>query len=69
MEHELRDQDNKALYSEFSGEKMRPDAVVKYPDERNVIIDSKVSLTYFSELVEETDLKNIRKSSVFIWLL
>ena len=34
---------------------MRPDAVVKYPDERNVIIDSKVSLTAFTELVDETD--------------
>lgn len=38
-----------------SPEKMRPDAVVKYPDERNVIIDSKVSLTAFTELVDETD--------------
>ena len=55
LEHELRDEDNKALFSEFSGKKMRPDAVVKYPDERNVIIDSKVSLTHFSELVDETD--------------
>lgn len=55
LEHELRDEDNKALYSEFSGKKMRPDAVVKYPDERNVIIDSKVSLTAFTELVDETD--------------
>ena len=55
LEHELRDEDNKALFSEFSGKKMRPDAVVKYPDERNVIIDSKVSLTAFIELVEEND--------------
>lgn len=55
LEHELRDEDNKAVFSEFSGKKMRPDAVVKYPDERNVIIDSKVSLTAFTELVDETD--------------
>lgn len=55
LEHELRDEDNKALFSEFSGKKMRPDAVVKYPDERNVIIDSKVSLTAFTELVDEAD--------------
>ncbi|MEN4759305.1 DNA recombination protein RmuC [Chryseobacterium sp. C39-AII1] len=55
LEHELRDEDNKALFSEFSGKKMRPDAVIKYPDERNVIIDSKVSLTAFIELVDETD--------------
>lgn len=55
LEHELRDDDNKAVFSEFSGKKMRPDAVVKYPDERNVIIDSKVSLTAFTELVDETD--------------
>lgn len=55
MEYELKDEDNKALFSEFSGKKMRPDAVVKYPDERNVIIDSKVSLTHFSELVDEND--------------
>lgn len=55
LEHELKDEDNKALFSEFSGKKMRPDAVVKYPDERNVIIDSKVSLSAFTELVDETD--------------
>ena len=57
LEHELKDEDNKALFSEFSGKKMRPDAVVKYPDERNVIIDSKVSLSAFIELVDETDLE------------
>lgn len=55
LEHQLMDENNKALFSEFSGKKMRPDAVVKYPDERNVIIDSKVSLTAFTELVDETD--------------
>lgn len=55
LEHELRDEDNKALFSEFSGKKMRPDAVVKYPDHRNVIIDSKVSLSAFTELVDESD--------------
>ena len=55
LEYQLTDENNKALYSEFSGKKMRPDAVVKYPDERNVIIDSKVSLTAFTELVDETD--------------
>lgn len=55
LEHELRDEDNKALFSEFSGKKMRPDAVIKYPDERNVIIDSKVSLSAYIELVDELD--------------
>ena len=55
LEHELKDEDNKALFSDFSGKKMRPDAVVKYPDERNVIIDSKVSLTHFVDLIDETD--------------
>ena len=55
LEHQLTAENTNALYSEFSGKKMRPDAVVKYPDERNVIIDSKVSLTAFTELVDETD--------------
>ncbi|MGB6083666.1 DNA recombination protein RmuC [Moheibacter sp.] len=55
MEYQLTDENNQALFSEFSGKKMRPDAVVKYPDERNVIIDSKVSLTAFTDLVDEND--------------
>ena len=55
MEHQLTDNDNKAIISELSGKKMRPDAVIKYPDERNVIIDSKVSLTAFTDMIDETD--------------
>ena len=55
MEYQLTDENNQALFSEFSGKKMRPYAVVKYPDERNVIIDSKVSLTAFTDLVDEND--------------
>ena len=55
LEHQLLDENNKAIFSQFSGKKMRPDAVIKYPDNRTVIIDSKVSLTAFVDLCEETD--------------
>lgn len=55
LEYQLMDENNKAIFSQFSGKKMRPDAVIKYPDNRTVIIDSKVSLTAFVDLCEETD--------------
>ncbi len=55
LEHELRDDSKNPIYSEFSGKKMRPDALIKYPDERNVIIDSKVSLNAFIEMANEED--------------
>lgn len=63
MEYQLTDSDNKAIYSEFSGKKMRPDAVVMYPDQRSVIIDSKVSLTAFSEMVSELDPEEFEQKS------
>ena len=45
MEHE----------SDSEGKKMRPDAVIKYPDNRSVIIDSKVSLNAFTRLIASAD--------------
>lgn len=55
MEHQLTDDENKPILSESEGKKMRPDAVIKYPDNRSVIIDSKVSLTAFARYMETND--------------
>lgn len=55
MEHQLLDADGQALRSDAEGKKMRPDAVIKYPDNRSVIIDSKVSLNAFTRLLAATD--------------
>jgi DNA recombination protein RmuC len=55
MQYELKDEEGKALRSDTENKKMRPDAVIKYPDNRTVIIDSKVSLNAFTRYVEATD--------------
>lgn len=52
MEYQLFDADGKALRSEAEGKKMRPDALVMYPDNRHIIIDSKVSLNAFVRFIE-----------------
>lgn len=55
LEHELVDKDGKQLRSDSEGKKMRPDAVIKYPDNRSVIIDSKVSLNAFTRMIASVD--------------
>ena len=52
MQYQLYDAEGNPLRSEAKGTKMRPDAVVKYPDDRHVIIDAKVSLSAFVRSVE-----------------
>lgn len=55
MEHQLLDENGNPLKSDDEGKKMRPDAVIKYPDNRSVIIDSKVSLNAFTRYLQATD--------------
>ena len=55
MEYQLYDAAGNPLRSEAKGRKMRPDAVVKYPDQRHVIIDAKVSLNAYVRFTEATE--------------
>ena len=63
MEYQLFDAEGKALRSESEGKKMRPDAIIMYPDNRHIIIDSKVSLNEFIRLVESED-ETIQKTEL-----
>lgn len=55
MEHQLYDEQGNPLRSDMADKKMRPDALIKYPDNRHVIIDSKVSLNAFEKCVNAAD--------------
>ena len=61
MEHELKDENGKAILSDSEGKKMRPDAVIKYPDNRNVILDSKVSLNAFTRMIASIDVEDQKR--------
>ena len=62
MEYQLMDDDGSPLRSDSEGKKMRPDAVIKYPDDRSVIIDSKVSLNAFIRYSDATDPEEIKNA-------
>lgn len=55
LEHQLTDENGNPLQSHDGNTKMRPDAVIKYPDKRSVIIDSKVSLNAYTRYIESDD--------------
>ena len=52
----LRDRTGKAILNEESGKRMIPDTILHYPDGKDAVIDSKVSLTAFVDYQNaETD--------------
>ena len=59
----LRDDRGDLLLHEETGSKMIPDVVLHYPDNKDVVIDSKVSLTAFLDYME-ADSEDHRKEAL-----
>ena len=51
----IKNEQGEALLNEESGQKMQPDIIVRFPDQRELIIDSKVSLTAFAAYTAASD--------------
>lgn len=51
----IMDGDGTVILNDESGQKMRPDVVLHYPDQQDVVIDAKVSIKAYYDYVNETN--------------
>lgn len=63
LQQMIRDEHGNAIRNEDSNERMIPDVILHYPDHKDVIIDSKVSLTAFINYANATD-ENLKRRAL-----
>ena len=51
----IMDGEGRVILNDDSGRKMRPDVVLHYPDQQDVVIDAKVSIKAYYDYVNETN--------------